>query len=108
MFLTATTIAITTAADEKAIAETWAAVRENFRGVVRWRALYSRKRPLMARLPSRAGNRLHGRLKDLEDDAMEAHRAAEHRLLELLFNGGEPIRTAPLVDCTGKVIREGW
>jgi hypothetical protein len=80
----------TTVADDKAIAETRAAMRENFRAVVRWRALYSRKRGLMNRLGlGGAGDRLHWRLKEYEWAAIDAHQAAERRLLELLFLNGE-------------------
>jgi hypothetical protein len=94
--ITELTTTTTIVADDKAIAETWAAMRANFRAVVRWRALYCRKRGLMKRLPFRDGDRLHERLKEYEYDAIDAHQAAERRLLELLFLNGERLTASRL------------
>jgi hypothetical protein len=79
----------TTIIDASAVAEARAKVRTTFRAVVRWRALYSRTRPRMKRLHPCDAARLHHRLKDYEDAAIDAHQAAERRLLEGLFLNGE-------------------
>jgi hypothetical protein len=56
------------------------AERDAHRAVRRWRALYSRKRPLMAALPKEAGERLHWRLKDEGFAAEDRHRETETAL----------------------------
>jgi hypothetical protein len=76
-------------ASASAVAEAHVKVRATFRAVVRWRALYSRMRPRMKQLHPCDATRLHHRLKDCEDTAIEEHQAAERRLLELLFLNGE-------------------
>jgi hypothetical protein len=75
--------------DASATTEAHANVRATFRAVVRWRALYSRMRPRMEQMHNCDSERLHHRLKDYEDAAIEEHQAAERRLLEILFLNGE-------------------
>ena len=67
-------------ADRTEVAKAWQAEHEACRAVVRWRALYSRCRKRMARMGTRAADRLHYQLKDLEYDAIEVHQATVERL----------------------------
>ena len=60
--------------------------REAFRAVIRWRALYSRCRERMERMDWAAREGLHNRLKDAEQAAIFAHKAAERDVL-LLWSG---------------------
>jgi 3'-phosphoadenosine 5'-phosphosulfate sulfotransferase len=63
------------------VADAYVDERAKFRAVVRWRALYSRRRKHMT-------TALHYRLKDYEYDAIDAHRTAERRLHGLVAQSG--------------------
>jgi hypothetical protein len=54
-----------------------------YRQVIRWRALYAKRRSHIATLAPAAGRRLHYRLKDLEHDAIAQHCLTQADLAEV-------------------------
>jgi hypothetical protein len=76
------------------------AERAAFRQVVRWRALYSKRRAhidALARYSHRAADRLHYRLKDLEYAAIDRHDDVAHHLAALWDHLSRAL--PPLAEC---------